>query len=173
MGQIKNLEVGKFYLIHDGSKTGHPGIIVWKNNNLNLYVAIKFGSSTNPKNIQFPHTVGKMIQKSYLYKKPFLGKRKDFGAKSFDDLTLLQEDFEFIYSNIDLDNPFESKDIKSKDRRNYKRLAKEKLLFQEQLSYPKVLHDTNNIHNSKTVVNKNNKENKNGKQKEEKQKSNS
>ena len=23
----KNIEIGKFYLIHDGSKTGHPGYV--------------------------------------------------------------------------------------------------------------------------------------------------
>ena len=28
--RIKVIEVGIFYFIHDGSKTGHPGLIVWK-----------------------------------------------------------------------------------------------------------------------------------------------
>ena len=26
----KNIEVGKFYLIFDGSRTGHPGFVIWK-----------------------------------------------------------------------------------------------------------------------------------------------
>ena len=26
----KIIEIGKFYLIHDGSKTGHPGLVIWK-----------------------------------------------------------------------------------------------------------------------------------------------
>ena len=32
---IKNIEVGKFYLIHDGSRTGHPGLVVWKDDEKN------------------------------------------------------------------------------------------------------------------------------------------
>ena len=34
---IKNIEVGKFYLIHDGSKTGHPGLVVWESKEKNIY----------------------------------------------------------------------------------------------------------------------------------------
>ena len=151
---IKLIEVGKFYLIYDGSDNGHPGLIVWKNDFLNLYVAIKFGSSCNPKCIEFPRCIDNKHKKSYLYKRPFIGKRKNFGSKPFDDIVLSAVEFDFIYSNIDLNNPFESKDIKSKDRRNYKRLAKEKLLNQEHLSYPKVLHDNKTIHKPNKGVNK-------------------
>ena len=34
---IKNIEVGKFYLIHDGSDTGQPGLIVQKDDANNRY----------------------------------------------------------------------------------------------------------------------------------------
>lgn len=151
---IKVIETGKFYLIYDGSKKGHPGLIVWKSDSLNLYVAIKFGTSFNQKSIEFPRSIDPSQKHTYLYKRPFLGKRKNFGSKSFDDLFLNDEEYEFIYENINLSNPLESKDIKSKDRRNYKRLAKEKLLTQERLSYPKVLHDNKTIHKCKVRVNK-------------------
>lgn len=44
MDQIKKIELGKFYTIHDGSKNGHPGLIVWKNDELNRYLVVKFDS---------------------------------------------------------------------------------------------------------------------------------
>ena len=34
---IKQIDVGKFYLIHDGSRTGHPGFVVWKDDEANRY----------------------------------------------------------------------------------------------------------------------------------------
>ena len=37
----KTIEVGKFYLIHDGSKTGHPGLVVWKDDIANRYLVIR------------------------------------------------------------------------------------------------------------------------------------
>ena len=40
MAEIKNIEVGKFYLIHGGSKTGHPGFVVWKDDNANRYLLV-------------------------------------------------------------------------------------------------------------------------------------
>ena len=40
----KVIEVGKFYLIHDGSKTGHPGFVVWKDDAINRYILVKFDS---------------------------------------------------------------------------------------------------------------------------------
>lgn len=52
---IKNIEIGKFYLIHDGSKTGHPGFVVWKDDSANLYLLIKFGSAQNKDNMIFPY----------------------------------------------------------------------------------------------------------------------
>ena len=41
---IKNIEVGKFYFIHDGSKTGHPGYVVWKDDEKNRYLVVRFDS---------------------------------------------------------------------------------------------------------------------------------
>lgn len=36
----KNIEIGKFYLIHDGSKTGHHGFIVWKDDENNRCLVV-------------------------------------------------------------------------------------------------------------------------------------
>ena len=41
---IKNIEIGKFYFIHDGSKTGHPGLIISKDDNANRYLVVRFDS---------------------------------------------------------------------------------------------------------------------------------
>lgn len=88
--QIKNLSVGKFYLIHDGSKTGHPGLIVWKNDSLNVYIAAKIGTSPRKDNIPLQQNITKNT-KNYLYKRLFIGKRKDFGSKEFVDLKVTNE----------------------------------------------------------------------------------
>ena len=42
--KIKQIEVGKFYFIHDGSKTGHPGFVVWKDDEANRYLVIRTDS---------------------------------------------------------------------------------------------------------------------------------
>ena len=46
---IKTIEVGKFYLIHDGSKAGYPGFAVRKEDkvNRNLFVMTKNDKSGN------------------------------------------------------------------------------------------------------------------------------
>ena len=41
---IKNIEIGKFYFIHDGSKTDHPGYVVWKDDFANRYLVIRTDS---------------------------------------------------------------------------------------------------------------------------------
>ena len=133
---IKTIQVGNFYLIHDGSKSGHPGYVLWLNNEFNLYLLAKFGTTPNEHNIHFPHPVGKNIEHSYLYKKLFLGKRRDLGKKQFTDMKIQQKDVNFILKNTNLSEPTESKSINRKDRRRYK-----KTLFQGQLSDQMVLHD--------------------------------
>ena len=121
---IRNIEVGKFYLIHDGSPSGHPGYIIWKHDNFNVFLAIKFGTSPNPKSIKFIYPIGTGVTASFIYKKPFLGKRKDFGKKSFDDMILSENDLELVFNTVDFKNPSESPNIKSKDRHNYKKFCK-------------------------------------------------
>ena len=86
----KTIEVGKFYLIHDGSKTGHPGLVVWKNDELNLYIAIKFGTSKTDDNIKLKQNLISNVH-NYMYKRLFVGKRKDFGSKAFTDMIITKE----------------------------------------------------------------------------------
>ena len=39
--KTKAIEVGKFYFVHDGSKTGHPGFVIWKDDEANRYLVIR------------------------------------------------------------------------------------------------------------------------------------
>ena len=112
----KNIEIGKFYLLFDGSEGGHPGFIVWKNDEMNLYIAIKFGTTENDDNIPliFPITEGK---KSYIYKRLFVGKRKDIGKKEFEDFSLTDEVINH-YKSIKNNNLVFSKNV-SKNGRIY------------------------------------------------------
>ena len=120
----KVIEVGKFYLIHDGSKTGHPGYIIWKDEIQNIFLAIKFGTTPNLKNLKLSHPISTNIKATYVYKKPFLGKRKDFGSKSFNDMFLTKKDINYIMNVVNFGSPIESANIRSLDRRNYRRLCK-------------------------------------------------
>ena len=46
---IKLIEVGKFYFVHDGSKTGHPGFVVWKDDLANRYLVVRTDSDKSGK----------------------------------------------------------------------------------------------------------------------------
>ena len=37
----KQIEKGRFYHIHEGSPTGHPGMVFWKNDKRNLYLFLQ------------------------------------------------------------------------------------------------------------------------------------
>ena len=113
----KLIEVGKFYFVHDGSKTGHPALVVWKDDKRNLYLAIKIGTSQNKNNLPLEKSLSPNA-KHFIYKRPFLGKRKDFGFKALLDLTVTWE-IETISKNTQKLKPVESKSIKRKDRRNF------------------------------------------------------
>ena len=116
---IKNIEVGKFYLIHDGSKTGHPGLIIWKNDEHNLYLVLKFGTTRNKDNVPFPYPIGVGIGQSYYYKRPFLAKRKNIRGKAFEDLRVNESDIRNILKKIDLNNPMCSTDITGRSLHSY------------------------------------------------------
>lgn len=102
---IKNIEVGKFYYIHDGTKTGHPGFVVWKDDETNRYLVIKADSDKQgeiPKMdrgirhiTKLSHTIGKDVVTSYVRNRPLMCKRKDIG-KELNDLSIDNEDMELI-----------------------------------------------------------------------------
>ena len=118
---IKNIEVGKFYLIHDGSKTGHPGFVIWKNDIYNLYLFIKVGTTKNNNNEILKESLSNDKATHYIYKRPFLGKRKDFGSKVFKDM-LVSEELKSLADIISKTNPVESQSINRKDRYHFKKL---------------------------------------------------
>ena len=83
----KVIEVGTFHQIFDGSKSGHPGYIIWKNDEHNLYLAIKFGTSSNKNNTQLNYAIRKGDKSNLVYTKPFLGKRKNYGKDVLNDMS--------------------------------------------------------------------------------------
>ena len=103
---FKQIEVGKFYFVHDGSRTGHPALIVYKDDQKNLYLAIKFDSdkpgevSKKSKGIRhitkLKHPISKDIVASYVKNRPILCKRKDIWAKELTDLSVNEEDKQLL-----------------------------------------------------------------------------
>ena len=89
--QIRTIIVGEFYLIHDGSQTGHPGLVVSKDDNANRYLIVRFDSDKKgdvPKisrgvrhitRLNYP-TEDKVVA-SYVKNRPLLCKRKDIGKR--------------------------------------------------------------------------------------------
>ena len=88
---IKNIEVGKFYLIFDGSRTGHPGYVVSKDDKKNRYLVVitesdkagnKSKRETDKRHLtDLDYPTDSSVIKSYIKKRPMLCKRKDIGSK--------------------------------------------------------------------------------------------
>ncbi len=101
----KTIEVGKFYFIHDGIKTGHPGYLVWKDEVANRYLFVKCDSDKKgeiPKTqrgvrhiTKLSHTIGNEVVTSYVRNRPLLCKRKDIG-KELSDLLIHPDDIELV-----------------------------------------------------------------------------
>ena len=98
----KNIEVGKFYFVHDGSKTGHPGFVIWKDDGSNRYLIIRFDSDKfdveltkeqrGIKHItKLKHPTSPTVMNSYVHNRPMICKRKDFGSELF-GLSISEED---------------------------------------------------------------------------------
>lgn len=103
---VKKIEVGKFYFIHDGSKTGHPGLVVWKDDEKNRYLVIrtdsdKFGDvpkkDRGEKHITLlKHPTEEKVMNSYVHNRPMMCKRKDIGSKELVGMCFHEEDMELI-----------------------------------------------------------------------------
>ena len=150
----KIIEVGKFYLLFEGSKSGHPGLIIWKNDEHNLYLAIKFGTSANKANCKTGYSLRKGDKENLVYKKLFLGKRKNIGRNELTEMHIDKELLDSILLTLDFFNPSCSPDINSKDRYQYKRNIKKSPHYKGQLSCPKGTADVNTIQNDNDDVNK-------------------
>ena len=126
MEKIKQIDVGKFYFIHDGSKTGHPGFIIWKDDEKNLYLAIKFGTSPNENNILYKRPIGEKAKHSFYYKRLLLGKRKDFDKRILKDMKLNKKEIKELINKFDFANPVFSKNLNRRDKKYYKWITKQK-----------------------------------------------
>ena len=102
----RTIEVGKFYLIFDGSRTGHPGYIISKSDINNWYLAIRTESDKAGKItkralkrqhlIDLKHPTDKNVVKSYIRTKPILCNRKDIGKKELVGMRFHDEDMELV-----------------------------------------------------------------------------
>ena len=102
---IKKIEVGKFYFIHDRSRSGHPGLVVDKDDLKNRYLIVRFDSDKPgqpTKEIRgirhitkLKHSTDPKIVNSYARNRPFLCKRKDIG-KELSDLKIHNDDLPLI-----------------------------------------------------------------------------
>lgn len=118
----KSIEVGKFYLVFDGSKTGHPGLVIWKDDDANRYLVIRFDSDKPgevPKKdrgikhiTKLSHVIEPCIVNSYAKNRPLLCKRKDIG-KVWAGLVIHQDDWAIIDA-ISKKEPEISNSLKSK-----------------------------------------------------------
>ena len=111
---IKRLEVGKFYFIHDGSKTGHPGYLVWKDDEANRYLFVRFDSDKfdvektkkqrGVKHItKLKHPTSDKVMNSYVHNRPMICRKKDIGTE-LRYLHISSEDVEII-KNISIGKP--------------------------------------------------------------------
>ena len=124
--QLKIIEIGKFYVAHDGSVQGHPCYIIWKDDDFNLYLGIRLGTSQNKENLPLIEDMFNSEKSHFYYKRPFLGKRKDFSRNELPDFMVAKELKNLIPTIINK-APKESCSIRRKDRRNFKKLmGKEK-----------------------------------------------
>lgn len=102
---IKNIEIGKFYFVHDDSACGHPGYVIWKDDLANRYLVIRTDSDKKgevPKIekgvrhiTKLSHIIGGEIVCSYVKNRPMLCKRKDLGIL-LPDLSVHPDDIKII-----------------------------------------------------------------------------
>lgn len=120
--KIKHILKGYFYHIHEGSPTGHPGMVYWKNDKRNLYLALTTDSSSGEHRTKLSEATDETVEQSFVYNRPLLAKRRDIGGirtnVRFDknDKSLLRVVSRRIYR--------ETNSINRKDRRYLKSLKK-------------------------------------------------
>ena len=119
----KKIEVGKFYLIHDGSRTGHPGYVIWKNDEKNRYLVILTDSdkrgqpskkSRGEKHItMLKHPTDSNVVNSYVHNRPMICRRKDIGNKILVGMRFHLDDIELV-NEISQRNPEKSPSLNKK-----------------------------------------------------------
>ena len=111
--KIKIVEIGKYYFIHDGSKSGHPGLVISANDAENRYLVVRFDSdkfNDVPKlqrgvrhitKLNVPTSIS--VLNSYVHNRPMICKRKDIG-KELTDISVSNDDMKTI-NEISTRNP--------------------------------------------------------------------
>ena len=118
----KHLIKGRFYHFHEGSPKGHPGMVFWKCDKRNLYLALTTDSSNGEHRTKLTTPTSNDISKSFVYNRPLLAKRKDIGGH-YPNMKFSKKD-KVLLKNISRRNYRETRSIKSKDRRYFKKLRK-------------------------------------------------
>ena len=111
----KKLLKGKFYTTYVGSHMGHPGMIYWKNDEKNLYLALTTDTSDGRHRTRLSVPTDNIVSKSYVYNRPFLGRRKDFGSKELVGMKFSKRDKKKIIRYISMQEPRYSSNLSKKD----------------------------------------------------------
>ena len=83
----KHLLKGKFYSVHK-----HPGLIVFKSDKKNVYIAVVTGTTRRRHQTLLKHSTEEKVKTSYANNRPILGKRKHFGSKELVDMRIHPDD---------------------------------------------------------------------------------
>lgn len=123
----KVIEVGKFYLIHDGSKTGHPGYVIRKDDGNNCYLVVRTESdkkgAITKRDLQRQHLIDlthptdSNVVKSYIRSRPLMCKRKDIGSKELVGMSFHNDDMDKV-TTVANKEPEYTKSFKKKQPMN-------------------------------------------------------
>ena len=83
----KHLEKGRFYSVNK-----HPGLIVNKNDNKNIYTVVVTGTTKRKHQTQLKHPTDRKVKASYVNNRPVQGKRKHFGSRELVGMKIHSED---------------------------------------------------------------------------------
>ena len=87
----KHLEKGRFYVLNK-----HPGLIIFKNDRKNIYIAIVTGTSRHRHQTKLKHPTEANLKESFINNRPVQGKRKHFGSKELVGMRIHKEDHTLI-----------------------------------------------------------------------------
>lgn len=83
----KHLQKGKFYSVNK-----HPGLIIFKSDKKNVYIAVVTGTSQHKHQVKLKHPTESRVSASYVNSRPVKGKRKHFGSKELVGMKIHPED---------------------------------------------------------------------------------
>lgn len=102
-------------------------MIYWKNDKKNLYLSLTTGTSYNKDLLPLNAPTDSQVKMSYVNKKPFLGKRKDYGNKVLVDMKFSKLDKKMILHDISKAEPRYSKTYQEKINVILKKCGKRKI----------------------------------------------